>query len=87
VGVVAVTADGARREAWAWMADAACRGMDPALFFPERGEDTRPALNACAVCPVTAECLAYATAHAWSGIWGGTTQRERRTNKRHRRPT
>jgi hypothetical protein len=28
----------------AWHRQAACRGVDPELFFPERGQATRPAL-------------------------------------------
>lgn len=64
-----------------WMADAACAGADPAAFFPERGEDTGPALALCARCPVVDECRTYAleqpgrTDH---GVWGGTSARERR---------
>ena len=28
-----------------WHRQAACRGVDPDLFFPERGQATRPALS------------------------------------------
>lgn len=63
----------------AWMADAACRGAEIAIFFPERGDDVRPALALCARCPVRDECAGYAaqfgpTLH---GIWAGTTGRAR----------
>ena len=64
----------------AWHAEAACRGVDPALFFPERGE-RRPvaALAYCAECPVTAPCLASALELASTvGVWGNTTGLERR---------
>ena len=35
-----------------WMAEAACRGLDVQLFFPERGELTDQARAVCARCPV-----------------------------------
>jgi WhiB family redox-sensing transcriptional regulator len=40
-----------------WRSDAACRGHDVAMFFPERNAPTEPALAICATCPVRAECL------------------------------
>lgn len=62
-----------------WMADAECRGADPELFFPTRGEDTRAAKAMCADCPVRVPCLEYALAnHERFGIWGGKSERERR---------
>lgn len=65
-----------------WLDDAACRGMDVNLFFPQPNEHdkTRQALAACARCPVTAECLADAeTSGEHRGIRGGltVTQRDR----------
>lgn len=71
-----------------WMADAHCRNtkMDPALFFPERG-DTRPtAEQLCRPCTVKAECLNYSLENnLWQGIWGGQSGRQRREIKRKRR--
>ena len=46
----------------AWMAQAACRGMDSATFFPSRGEATDEARKVCGGCPVAGPCLAYAAA-------------------------
>jgi WhiB family redox-sensing transcriptional regulator len=70
----------------AWMREAVCRGMAPDLFFPERGEDVRPALTVCAECPVRVDCLAYALDHCVRhGVWGGTTERDRQTLRRRRR--
>ena len=64
-----------------WFDRARCRGLDPDLFHPSRGEDTvaRHARAVCAVCPVCAECLEYALDNGehW-GIWGGTSERQRR---------
>ena len=62
-----------------WTTDALCAQVDPALFYPEAGEPNRDAKRICAGCEVRAECLAYALAHRERfGVWGGTTERERR---------
>lgn len=66
-----------------WMRQAACRSVDPELFFPGRGESTREAKAACAGCPVRVECLDYAIANGERhGIWGGLSPRERRRARR-----
>lgn len=66
-----------------WMRHAACRRLScPTwMFFPApRDLVTRAAaLAVCAQCPVAAECLAYAlSVEEGGGIWGGTTEKERR---------
>lgn len=67
----------------AWLERAACRGIDPNLFHPGPGEDTKPAKAVCAHCSVTAECLDYAMTHGLTvGVWGGTSQNERRKMRR-----
>lgn len=69
-----------------WRDRARCRGMDPALFHPGRGEDTTEPKRVCAGCPVRDECLAYALANGEKlGVWGGTSERERRRLRRQRR--
>ena len=66
-----------------WRDYAACAGMDPELWFPITGkrmaaEAARP-LQICDRCPVKADCLEWAITHrAIDGIWGGTTEDERR---------
>lgn len=60
-----------------WRTDAACKGIDPDLFFPERGEPTAQIKAVCEGCPVRAECLAFALEDEGPGIWGGTSERER----------
>lgn len=66
-----------------WHDRALCAQTDPEAFFPEKGGSTREAKKICAVCPVRAECLAYALAHDERfGIWGGLSERERRRLKR-----
>ena len=48
------------------MAQAACRGVDRSLFFPERKAVSPKALALCSSCPVREECLdrAMAPRHA-----------------------
>jgi WhiB family transcriptional regulator, redox-sensing transcriptional regulator len=67
-----------------WRDDAACRSADPDLFFPIGS--TGPALRQidqakriCQACPVRGRCLTSALEHGLAfGIWGGTTEEERR---------
>lgn len=67
---------------------AACRGIDTRLFFPERGEDTTIAKRICTSCPVRTPCRDWALANGERfGIWGGTSERERRNSRRHQRTT
>lgn len=67
-----------------WQQEGACRGMDPAHFFPERGMSTAEAKQVCADCPVRPQCLAAALEGGERfGIWGGCSERERRTLRRH----
>jgi WhiB family redox-sensing transcriptional regulator len=62
-----------------WRQQAACRGTDLDVFFPERGETAAPARLVCAACPVCQPCLEYALSNRIThGIWGGLTERERR---------
>lgn len=61
-----------------WRADAACRGMDPALFHPDpedRGLIAR-AKAICAACPVRERCAAEHSCELY-GIWAGLTAEER----------
>jgi WhiB family redox-sensing transcriptional regulator len=68
-----------------WLLQALCLGVDPDLFFPERGASTREAKTVCAACPVRPECLDYAIENGEKfGIWGGLSERERRKVKRER---
>ena len=68
-----------------WQSKANCLGVDPELFFPERGASTREAKEVCRGCVVQSECLEYAIAHGEKfGIWGGLSERERRKVRRSR---
>lgn len=69
-----------------WRLDAACRGMNITLFFPEAGEPAREAKAVCAACPVRQPCLQYALDNYETfGCWGGTTEPERRRLRPRRR--
>ena len=68
-----------------WQAQANCLGVDPDLFFPERGASTREAKEVCRGCVVREECLEYALQNSEKfGIWGGMSERERRRLRRAR---
>src|SRR5579864_6828015 len=62
-----------------WQSRANCMGVDPDLFFPERGASTREAKEVCRGCVVREDCLEFALANGEKfGIWGGLSERERR---------
>jgi len=72
--------------AYPWMADARCRDLPPAVFFPSDGAGVEVARRYCAECPVRTQCLEYALGnHIDHGVWGGTSERERRRIARSRR--
>lgn len=63
-----------------WRASAACRGLDPNLFFPKTGTSNADALAVCAGCPVRSECGEEAMANRERyGIYGGMSERTRRS--------
>jgi len=63
-----------------------CREMDPAIFFPNDGVGVQEAQRICVDCPVRNPCLEYALANRVDhGVWGGTSERERRRILRQRR--
>lgn len=73
------------REDRSWHAQANCLGVDPDLFFPERGASTKEAKAVCRGCVVREECLEHALAVGERhGIWGGLSERERRRIRRQR---
>jgi WhiB family redox-sensing transcriptional regulator len=68
-----------------WRRFSNCLGVDPDLFFPERGASTKEAKGVCHGCVVKKECLEYAlTTGEKFGIWGGLSERERRRIRRQR---
>lgn len=66
-------------DAMAWRDRGACRGVDPRLFFPtENTVAINEAKKYCKSCEVKRECLEYSLLNGEYGIWGGTTERQRR---------
>jgi WhiB family redox-sensing transcriptional regulator len=59
---------------------AVCRTVGTALFFPEVGHEEQyaDAKAVCAVCPVKDPCLQDALDGDEYGVWGGTSEAERR---------
>lgn len=70
-----------------WRDKAACRDMDPDLFFPTTSSEERLALKACAQCPAICECARYAAEHALingyplQGVWGWREQEQKKESK------
>lgn len=61
-----------------WRDLAACREVDPELFFAAPQADAAKAV--CASCPVRVPCLDWAMRHSMGyGVWGATAEEERRT--------
>jgi WhiB family redox-sensing transcriptional regulator len=73
-----------REERRDWWKSAACQDADPELFFPVSSvglsrKDIARAKAVCASCVVRQPCLQFALAtHQTYGVWGGTTEEERR---------
>jgi WhiB family redox-sensing transcriptional regulator len=69
-----------------WRQRAACRGVDPDIFYPVTEEEAEDAKAICGQCTVAQACLDWAlTVREKEGVWGGTTERERRRIIRRRR--
>lgn len=73
-----------------WLSSSACREADPDIFFPSAQDEPLPrqiarAKSICRGCSVVNECLQWALADPlMDGIFGGTTQGERRAIRRRR---
>ncbi|WP_436764209.1 WhiB family transcriptional regulator [Streptosporangium sp. V21-05] len=71
-----------------WRHRAACRDVDPELFFPIG--NTGPALmqieeakQVCSTCSISEACLKWALESGQdAGVWGGLSEDERRALKR-----
>lgn len=69
-----------------WRQHAACRGLDPIIFFPATDDESDAAKEVCAQCAVREACLEHALAvREKDGVWGGCNERERRRIIRQRR--
>lgn len=84
---------------WDWQTQAACRGLETLMFYPERhdGAGLRAALTVCngtktiAPCPVREECLEFALSFSREddqfGVYGGHTPAQRLRVRRLRETT
>ncbi len=62
-----------------WAVFSACREADPGMFFASTRDDERAALVVCSTCTVKGDCLDFAVdSRERFGVWGGTTERERK---------
>ena len=73
-----------------------CATVDPELFFPQELEGLNgrityvyknypQAKQVCNNCPLIMECLEYALKNGELGIWGGTTEEQRKNLRRKHR--
>lgn len=73
---------------YTWRNEAVCKDTDPELFFPvgTTGQallQIDRAKEVCGECPVKVRCLDFAIeTNQDSGIWGGTSEEERRNIRR-----
>ncbi|MEW2626151.1 WhiB family transcriptional regulator [Streptomyces sp. NPDC048106] len=73
-------------DVWEWQMEAACRGLDGAVFYSpagergiERARREERARSVCQACPVREKCALFALALGEPyGVWGGLTEAERR---------
>jgi WhiB family redox-sensing transcriptional regulator len=71
-----------------WRDHAACRGLDPEIFYPVSDEEADQAKAVCSGCAVRQACLEHALgSRERDGVWGGATEKERRRIIRQRRRT
>lgn len=68
-----------------WAVFAACKNEQATTFFPQNRTEESAALAICGICPVREDCLDHALeTNERFGVWGGTTERERRKLRRLR---
>lgn len=61
-----------------WQARAACAGLGPGRFYPEKGSDGAAAKAVCARCPVVGPCGRLAADNSERfGIWAGVNTADR----------
>ena len=71
-----------------WRELGACRGLEPAIFYPDDDDEAVDAKAVCSECAVRVTCLEFALqVREKQGVWGGATERERRRMIRQRRRT
>ena len=63
-----------------------CAAGDPDMFFPDRRDPQgiNKAIAVCRRCPILDSCLRYALTYNVDGVWGGTSEQQRRRMRRER---
>jgi WhiB family redox-sensing transcriptional regulator len=67
-----------------------CQSGNPDRWFPTTGttdKDIAKAKAECASCPILDDCKEWAVIHGEVGIWGATTESDRKSIRHHRRIT
>ena len=64
--------------------EAACRGEDMSLFFPEQGKYNPNVVKICNSCPIFEQCLEWAVHREFEGIWAGTNRDWRKAERTRR---
>lgn len=75
---------------YAWMDDGACVGQPSEIFFPDESDQSTidRAKAICARCPIQQRCAEVALVRREPyGIWGGLSERDRRSILRRNRQT
>lgn len=71
-----------------WEFRALCAQTGPDAFYPEKGITSKDAKKICGRCAVVSDCLEVALARDADkdyGVWGNTTEHERRKIRRQRK--
>lgn len=87
------TLQGGAAQRAGWMRRAVCGRGEAYKWDEDTGPDALASIAACERCPVIAQCLDYAVrldellpkGHTLTGIWGGTTHKQRAVARRRRR--
>lgn len=67
-----------------WMQEGSCRNTTIFIVLADTKSEKEQSKKVCRDCTVKSECLDYALANNEQGIWGGTTDKDRRNIKRQR---
>lgn len=69
-----------------WKKDAKCKNKGAEFFFPSRYDQLaiRNAKEFCKGCPVMEPCLEFGLTLHVHGVWGGTSELERKRIRRKR---
>lgn len=61
-----------------WILKSICSPDQVNLFYSVIEEEIQEARRFCLNCPVIEECFQYAIEHHEEGVWGGTSEKQRR---------